>query len=158
MKSVRSRSMIRCRRTARSASFRPSTVRIASFFSPRSTRPSASRRFSISPADARAFTSLADGLDKGAIVTVPFGRSRRRGIVVGLSDEAPADIEPIAVEGVVGAVPPKLVDLALWLADYYGSTPARALELVAPRRRARRKEQAPPAQRQALAGEARPER
>ena len=29
-------------------------------------------------------------------------------------------------------LPPALVDLALWLADYYGSTPARALELVAP--------------------------
>ena len=29
-------------------------------------------------------------------------------------------------------LPPALVDLALWLADYYGSTPARALALVAP--------------------------
>ncbi|MBA2537072.1 MAG: primosomal protein N', partial [Actinobacteria bacterium] len=39
----------------------------------------------------------------------------------------------------LGAVPPALVDLALWLADYYGSTPARALALVAPPARARRK-------------------
>ena len=30
-------------------------------------------------------------------------------------------------------LPPALVELALWLADYYGSTPARALALVAPR-------------------------
>jgi primosomal protein N' (replication factor Y) (superfamily II helicase) len=39
----------------------------------------------------------------------------------------------------VGAIPAPLVDLALWLADYYGSTPARALALVAPASRARRK-------------------
>ena len=31
-----------------------------------------------------------------------------------------------------------LVDLALWIADYYGTTPARALDLVAPLRRAPR--------------------
>jgi hypothetical protein len=38
---------------------------------------------------------------------------------------------PIA--GVLDEIPPTLVDLALWIAEYYGSTPARALELVAPR-------------------------
>src|SRR5918996_276973 len=37
-----------------------------------------------------------------------------------------------------GAVPAPLVDLALWLAEYYGSTPARALALVAPHEPARR--------------------
>jgi primosomal protein N' (replication factor Y) (superfamily II helicase) len=88
---------------------------------------------------ARPFTYLADGLEKGSVVTVPFGRSRRRGVVVGLEEEAPEDVEPVAVERVVGAIPPPLVDLALWLADYYGSTPARALALVAPASRARRK-------------------
>ena len=84
---------------------------------------------------ARPFTYLADGLEKGAVVSVRFGRARRRGVVVGLGDEAPPDVEPVAVERVVGAVPAPLVDLALWLADYYGSTPARALALVAPPRR-----------------------
>ena len=59
---------------------------------------------------------------------------------------------------VLDELPPALVDLALWVADYYGSTPARALALVAPPKRKRRKEQAPPAERQALAGEAEPER
>src|SRR5919206_515357 len=73
---------------------------------------------------ARPFTYLADGLEKGSVVSVPFGRARRRGVVV---------------EGVLGAVPAPLVDLALWLADYYGSTPARALALVAPDAPARRK-------------------
>jgi primosomal protein N' (replication factor Y) len=88
---------------------------------------------------ARPFTYLADGLEKGSIVSVPFGRARRRGVVVGLEDEAPPEVEPVPVERVLGSVSPALVDLALWLADYYGSTPARALALVAPEAPARRK-------------------
>jgi primosomal protein N' (replication factor Y) len=76
---------------------------------------------------------------------VPFGRARRRGVVVDLGDEAPAEVEPVAVERVLGAIPPPLVDLALWMSDYYGSTPARALSLVAPLTRARRGELRPPA-------------
>jgi primosomal protein N' (replication factor Y) (superfamily II helicase) len=91
-------------------------------------------------------------------VTIPFGRARRRGVVVDLLDEAPADIEPVAVEHVLGSVPPRLVDLALWVADYYGSTPARALALIAPDAPARRSgavRRAPPGE---LAGEAPPER
>ena len=87
---------------------------------------------------ARPFTYLAEGVQKGSVVTVPFGRARRRGVVVELGDEAPAEVEPVAVERVVGSVPPRLVDLALWLADYYGSTPARALALIAPDAPARR--------------------
>src|SRR5919198_2400550 len=81
---------------------------------------------------ARPFTYLADGLKKGSVVSVPFGRARRRGVVVELADEAPPEVEPVAVERVLGSVPEPLVDLALWIADYYGSTPARALALVAP--------------------------
>jgi primosomal protein N' (replication factor Y) len=87
---------------------------------------------------ARPFTYLADGLDKGAVVSVRFGRASRRGVVVGLEDEAPPEVDPVAVEGVLGAVPAPLVDLALWVAEYYGSTPARALGLVAPASRSRR--------------------
>jgi primosomal protein N' (replication factor Y) (superfamily II helicase) len=88
---------------------------------------------------ARPFTYLADGLEKGSVVSVPFGRARRRGVVVAFEDEAPAEVEPVAVDRVLGSVSPALVDLALWLADYYGSTPARALTLVAPAAPARRK-------------------
>jgi primosomal protein N' (replication factor Y) (superfamily II helicase) len=86
----------------------------------------------------RPFTYLADGLEKGSIVTVPFGRSHPRGVVVGFEDEAPQAVDPVPVESLVGAVSPALVDLALWIADYYGSTPARALALVAPEAPARR--------------------
>jgi primosomal protein N' (replication factor Y) (superfamily II helicase) len=88
---------------------------------------------------ARPFTYLAEGLHKGSVVTVSFGRARRRGVVVGLEDEVPADVDPVAVERVVGEIPEALVDLALWIAEYYGSTPARALALVAPAVPARRK-------------------
>jgi primosomal protein N' (replication factor Y) (superfamily II helicase) len=87
------------------------------------------------------------------VVTVPFGRAHRRGVVVEVGDEAPAEVDPVAVERVLGSIPPTLVDLALWLADYYGSTPARALALVAPAARARRGELRTPA---ALAGEPAP--
>jgi primosomal protein N' (replication factor Y) len=106
---------------------------------------------------ARPFTyEVPDGVGKGAVVQVRFGRARRRGVVVSVGRGAPAGIDVSPVEKVLDAVPPTLVDLALWIADYYGSTPARALELVAPHRPARRKEQSSASERHALAGEPRP--
>ncbi len=106
---------------------------------------------------AREFTyEVADGVGVGAIVRIPFGGSRARGIVVALVEAAPPGVEARPVDAVIGQVPPALVSLALWIADYYGSTPARALALVAPELPKRRKEQAPPAERQALGGEAEP--
>ena len=106
---------------------------------------------------SRPFTYLGEGLEKGSVVSVPFGRARRRGVVVGLADEAPPEIEPVAVERVLGSVPEPLVDLALWIADYYGSTPARALALVAPDAPARRKGAARRDAPGELVGEATPE-
>src|SRR3954453_15808516 len=106
---------------------------------------------------AREFTYEVDeGVGVGAVVRVPFGRSRARGIVTRPVHAPPPGVQPRAIESVVGAIPPTLVELALWLADYYGSTPARALALVAPESPKRRKEQAPPAGRQSLPGEAEP--
>ncbi len=106
---------------------------------------------------ARAFSyEVEDGVGKGAIVTVPFGGRRVRGIVVSVEEAAPEGIDAVPIDAVVGDVPPALVDLALWLAEYYGSTPARALALVAPTAPKRRKVQAPPAERQALTGEDEP--
>jgi primosomal protein N' (replication factor Y) len=106
---------------------------------------------------ARPFTyEVPDGVDVGAVVRIPFGRSRARGLVTQLVDAPPEGVEARPIDGVAGEIPPALVELALWLADYYGSTPARALALVAPETPKRRKEQAPPAERQALAGEAAP--
>jgi primosomal protein N' (replication factor Y) len=100
---------------------------------------------------AREFTyEVGDDVTVGAIVQIPFGRSRARGIVVGLQAEPPPGVETRLAEGVVGSIPPALVELARWLADYYGSTPARALALVAPRMPKRRKEQSSPGGRQEL--------
>src|SRR5436190_9094723 len=105
----------------------------------------------------REFTyELPDGVGKGAVVSVPFGRSRARGVVVEVAESAPVGIKALPVERVFYQLPATLIDLALWVAEYYGSTPARALELVAPVRRQRRKEQAPPGERQSLPGEAEP--
>ncbi|HEY7397989.1 MAG TPA: primosomal protein N' [Gaiellaceae bacterium] len=101
---------------------------------------------------AREFTyEVGDDVEIGAIVVIPFGRSRARGIVVERQQSPPDGVEVRAVEEVVGSIPRALVELARWLADYYGSTPARALALVAPRLPKRRKVQPPPGERQELA-------
>jgi primosomal protein N' (replication factor Y) (superfamily II helicase) len=108
---------------------------------------------------AREFTyEVPDEVRLGSVVEVTFGNARRRGVVTGVDVALPAGVTAVPVERVLEELPARLVELALWLAEYYGSTPARALELVAPLRRARRKEQAPPAERQSLDGEAPPER
>ena len=60
------------------------------------------------------------------------GGGARAGSWSGSRIGRPRDRGACRSTGVVGQVPPALVDLALWLADYYGSTPARALALVAP--------------------------
>jgi primosomal protein N' (replication factor Y) len=54
-------------------------------------------------------------------------------------------VEVLPVSRVLGQVQGALVDLALWLAEYYGSTPARALALIAPPTRTRRGERRQPA-------------
>jgi primosomal protein N' (replication factor Y) (superfamily II helicase) len=106
---------------------------------------------------AREFTyEVPDEVRPGAVVEVTFGNARRRGVVTGVDVVPPAGVTAVPVERVLEELPPALIDLALWLAEYYGSTPARALELVAPVRRARRKEQEPPGERQSLEGEAAP--
>jgi primosomal protein N' (replication factor Y) len=94
-----------------------------------------------SRAVARPFTyEVPDGVGKGAVVAIRFGRGAARGVVVETGVEAPPGVEVAQIESVLYELPPALVDLALWVGDYYGSTPARALELVAPKLRARRGE------------------
>jgi primosomal protein N' (replication factor Y) len=106
---------------------------------------------------ARPFTyEVPPEVGKGAVVFVSFGSAKRRGVVVELEESPPQGIEPTFVGEVVGEVSPALVDLALWLADYYGSTPARALELVAPRARKRRSERPSPVDRVSLEAEPAP--
>lgn len=107
---------------------------------------------------ARPFTYIVEeGITVGAIVQVRLGRSTTRGVVAAVGVEAPEGIVPVAAGKRLDAIPPLLVSLALWLADRYGSTPARALELVAPRRREARGEREVPSARESLPGEPEPE-
>ena len=106
---------------------------------------------------ARPFTyEIADEVGKGAVLSIPFGNARRRGVVVDADAEAPPNVEPVAADRVLETLPPALVDLALWLADYYGSTPARALALIAPQQRTRRGERREVTATAALAAEPAP--
>jgi primosomal protein N' (replication factor Y) len=108
---------------------------------------------------ARPFTyEVPEEVGPGAVVEVRFGNARRRGVVVEVDVAPPDGIAPAPVEGVAETVPPPLVALALWLADYYGSTPARALALVAPHQPRRRGERREVAARDALPAEPAPER
>jgi primosomal protein N' (replication factor Y) (superfamily II helicase) len=106
---------------------------------------------------AREFTyEVPDEVEPGAVVEVKFGNAKRRGVVTQVDVAAPEGIETAPVERVVEELPAALVRLALWLADYYGSTPGRALALVAPVQRKPRGERPQPAERDALAGEPEP--
>jgi primosomal protein N' (replication factor Y) (superfamily II helicase) len=106
---------------------------------------------------AREFTyEVPEDVGPGAVVEVTFGNARRRGVVTAVDVEAPTGVEAVPVERVVEELPAALVELALWVADYYGSTPGRALGLVAPLKRRPRGERPRPAARDALAGEAAP--
>ncbi len=75
-----------------------------------------------------------DGVGVGSLLLVPFGPRRIQGVVVGLAErsELPPErlAEPIAALG--AGVPPDLVELALWTAREYCSTPSRGLQLVLP--------------------------
>ena len=93
---------------------------------------------------ARPFTyEVPDGVEQGAVVEVRLGGARQRGVVVETGVEAPAGIATAAVGRTVDLIPPALVELALWIADYYGSTPGRALTLVAPLAPAERRNRLP---------------
>ena len=106
---------------------------------------------------AREFTyEVTDEVQPGAVVEVRFGNAKRRGVVTEVDVAPPKGIETSAVERVVEELPRPLVELALWIAEYYGSTPGRALALIAPVQRKARGERPQPAERDALRGEAEP--
>jgi primosomal protein N' (replication factor Y) len=81
-----------------------------------------------------------DGTDVGSLLEVPFGRQRLTAVVTGLVEESEHRlVAPLRV--LPDALPADLVDLGLWLAREYASTPARALSLLLPPRGAREKVQ-----------------
>jgi primosomal protein N' (replication factor Y) (superfamily II helicase) len=106
---------------------------------------------------AREFTyEVADDVRLGAVVEVRFGNAKRRGVVTQVDVAPPKGIETSQIERVVEELPRPLVELALWIAEYYGSTPGRAFALVAPVQRKARGERPQPAERDGLPGEAEP--
>jgi primosomal protein N' (replication factor Y) (superfamily II helicase) len=106
---------------------------------------------------AREFTyEVPDEVGPGAVVEVRFGNAKRRGVVTEVDVSPPEGIDASPVERVVEELPQPLVELALWIAEYYGSTPGRAFGLVAPVQRKPRGERPQPAERDALPGEAEP--
>ncbi|MEP6892639.1 MAG: primosomal protein N' [Gaiellaceae bacterium] len=107
---------------------------------------------------ARPFTYEVEAdVVVGAIVAIQLGRQAARGVVTEIGVAKPPGVTPVPVGRVLATIPAALVELALWLADYYGSTPARALELVAPREAKRRAERPSPAERESLQGEPEPD-
>jgi primosomal protein N' (replication factor Y) len=75
-----------------------------------------------------------DPVGVGSVVRIPFGRQKLDGVVVDLaaSSEVPEDRLVRATAVRAESVPEDLVELALWMAAEYCSTPARALSLVLP--------------------------
>jgi primosomal protein N' (replication factor Y) (superfamily II helicase) len=73
-------------------------------------------------------------VDVGSIVRVPFGHQALDGVVVALAHETEVPEEKLIAPTRVrsDSIPADLVELALWMAAEYCSTPARALSLVSP--------------------------
>ncbi len=73
--------------------------------------------------------AVDDTVGVGSVLRVPFGGRVIDGVVTGLTDASDHELAaPIEVRP--DDIPPELVDLALWLAEEYCSTPARGLGLV----------------------------
>ncbi|MCW2990600.1 MAG: primosomal protein, partial [Solirubrobacterales bacterium] len=79
-----------------------------------------------------------EGVGVGSVLEVPFGRQTLLGVVTGLAEASEHTL--VAPRRVLEhSLPPDLVELALWMAAEYCSTPARALSLVSPPSRTRAK-------------------
>ena len=72
-----------------------------------------------------------EGAQVGTRLEVPFGRQTLRGIVTKLKEDSEHDLQQ-PLKTFDPPLPPDLVELALWLAQEYVSTPARALSLMLP--------------------------
>ncbi len=81
------------------------------------------------------FDYRVDGhIDVGAIVRIPFGHQKLDGVIVGLTETTDVPDEKLVAPTSIrdDSLPRDLVDLALWMAEEYCSTRARALALVTP--------------------------
>jgi primosomal protein N' (replication factor Y) len=85
------------------------------------------------PFDYRRPAAMAD-LEVGSVVRVPFGPRRLLGVVVATAETSELPPERLAepIEALESGAPPELVELGLWVAREYCSTPSRGLQLVLP--------------------------
>ena len=97
------------------------------------------------PFDYRLPEEMAD-VEVGRVVRVPFGRQRMLGVVVELAERSELPPERLAepLEALETGVPPELVQLGLWVAREYCSTPSRGLRLTLPPNPGVRKRRARP--------------
>ena len=75
-----------------------------------------------------------EGVGVGSMLVVPFGRRRLLGVVVDVAEKSELPPERLAepLAALEADVPPALIELGLWVAREYCSTPARGLALVLP--------------------------
>jgi primosomal protein N' (replication factor Y) len=85
------------------------------------------------PFDYRRPAAMAD-LEVGSVVRVPFGPRRLLGVVVDFAESSELPPERLAepIEALEAGATPELVELGLWVAREYCSTPSRGLQLVLP--------------------------
>ena len=75
-----------------------------------------------------------EGAGVGSVLRVPFGPQKLLGVVVEIAESSELPPERLAepLEAVGQSVPEELVELGLWVAREYCSTPSRGLGLVLP--------------------------
>ena len=87
------------------------------------------------PFDYRVPERLAGSVVTGSVVLVPLGRQKALGIVAALkagSDLPRSRLVDIAEVVDYPPIPERLIELALWISEYYYCSPATALGLVLP--------------------------
>ena len=79
---------------------------------------------------------LAARVQVGARVLVKFGGKKQTGVVIRGVASAPAGVAPVPLSEVLDAtepaLTPDLVDLAMWIADYYEAPPGEAIRAALP--------------------------
>ncbi|MBI4897986.1 MAG: primosomal protein N' [Actinobacteria bacterium] len=86
------------------------------------------------PFDYRLPPELLDSVGVGSVLLVPFARRKVLGVVTALAETSDLPDDKLAepIRALDAGVPPRLVELGLWVAEQYCSTPARGLSLVTP--------------------------
>src|SRR4051812_7700661 len=78
---------------------------------------------------------LAGKAEVGSRVLVRFGKQKITGVVVRADTPAPEGVTPVDLSEVLDdqpSLPLELVDLCLWIADYYEAPPGEALRAALP--------------------------